>query len=206
MTLPTQVDLNNVARLYTDALREHGTVAKGVGWGNEVAHNLRFDKQVQVIDATTPFTVADLGCGYGAFYDYLIEKNLKPSHFIGYDISDDMLVEAKSRERLDTEFIKGSSLDRGVDYTFASGIFNVRLKETEDRWRAFILATLDDINAHSAKGFSFNLLSSYVDWKEDHLYYGDPLFFFDHCKRNYSRQVALLHDYPLWEWTIVVRK
>jgi hypothetical protein len=30
--------------------------------------------------------------------------------------------------------------------------------------------------------------------------------FFDHCKRNFSRQVALLHDYGLWEFTILVRK
>ena len=55
------------------------------------------------------------------------------------------------------------------------------------------------------KALAFNLLSTYVDWQEPHLFYGDPLFWFDHCKRNYSRQVALLHDYPLYEWTIVVR-
>lgn len=206
MTSPTKIDLDDVARLYTDALREHGTAPKGVGWGDEDSHNLRFDKQAQVIDARTPFTVADLGCGYGAFHDYLVEKSLAPSLFVGYDISNEMLAEAKRRGRLGAEFVKGSTLDRQVDYAFASGIFNVRFKKTEDRWREFILATLDDMNAHSTKGFSFNLLSSYVDWKEDHLYYGDPLFFFDHCKRNYSRQVALLHDYPLWEWTIVVRK
>ena len=57
----------------------------------------------------------------------------------------------------------------------------------------------------SKKGFGFNLLSTYVDWKEDHLYYGDPLFFFDFCKRHVSRYVSLLHDYPLYEWTILVR-
>jgi hypothetical protein len=44
-----------------------------------------------------------------------------------------------------------------------------------------------------------------VDWKQDDLYYGDPLFFFDHCKRTFSRTVTLLHDYPLYEWTIHVR-
>ena len=38
------------------------------------------------------------------------------------------------------------------------------------------------------------------------LFYGDPTFFFDHCKRKYSRNVALLHDYDLYEFTIIVRR
>jgi hypothetical protein len=38
------------------------------------------------------------------------------------------------------------------------------------------------------------------------LFYGDPLFFFDFCKRNFSRNVALLHDYGLYDFTIIVRK
>ena len=32
------------------------------------------------------------------------------------------------------------------------------------------------------------------------------LFFFDFCKRNFSRNVALLHDYGLYDFTIIVRK
>jgi len=38
------------------------------------------------------------------------------------------------------------------------------------------------------------------------LYFGDPLLYFDFCKRNFSRNVALLHDYGLYDFTILVRK
>ena len=38
------------------------------------------------------------------------------------------------------------------------------------------------------------------------LFFGDPLFFFDYCKRNFARNVALLHDYDLYDFTILVRK
>jgi hypothetical protein len=41
---------------------------------------------------------------------------------------------------------------------------------------------------------------------QKHLYYADPCAIFDLCKRRYSRNVALLHDYGLYEFTIVVRK
>ncbi len=37
------------------------------------------------------------------------------------------------------------------------------------------------------------------------LYYGDPIFFFEHCRTTFGRHVALLHDYPLYEFTILVR-
>ena len=38
------------------------------------------------------------------------------------------------------------------------------------------------------------------------LFYSDPCNLFDICKRKYSRNVALLHDYGLHEFTIIVRK
>ena len=59
----------------------------------------------------------------------------------------------------------------------------------------------------SRRGFAFNLLTSYsdVDRRRPDLYYADPLAYFDHCKRTFSRNVALLHDYGEWEFTILVR-
>ena len=62
------------------------------------------------------------------------------------------------------------------------------------------------MNEKSLKGFAFNCLTSYVDYKEDHLYYGNPLFFFDFCKKNFSKYVTLIHDYKLYEWTMLVVK
>jgi len=52
------------------------------------------------------------------------------------------------------------------------------------------------------------MLTSYSDTerRRSDLYYGEPAFYFDVCKRRYARNVALLHDYGLWEWTILARK
>ena len=153
------------------------------------------------------FTANDLGCGYGALYEYFRAKGMQCTLFRGYDISTAMLDEARHSIRDGAvQLISGAAVDQEADYGFASGIFNVRQECDEDTWLAHILSTLDNLNAFSRRGFAFNLLTSYVDWKEPHLFYGDPGFFFDHCRRKYSRFVALLHEYPLWEWTIVVKK
>ena len=94
-----------------------------------------------------------------------------------------------------------------TDFTVASGIFNVRLDVPDDGWRAYIEATLETLASLSLRGFAFNMLTSYsdADKMRPDLYYGDPGRFFDLCKRHYSRNVALLHDYGLYEFTIIVR-
>ena len=56
-------------------------------------------------------------------------------------------------------------------------------------------------------GFTFNSLTSHsaADKMRDYLYYADPYALFDLCKRRYSRHVASLLDYGLYEFTILVR-
>jgi hypothetical protein len=39
----------------------------------------------------------------------------------------------------------------------------------------------------------------------DYLHYADPAQVLDQCLRRYSRDVALRHDYELYEFTVVVR-
>jgi hypothetical protein len=90
----------------------------------------------------------------------------------------------------------------------ASGIFNVKLDAPSDRWHAYIIETIDHMASLSRRGFAFNLLTAYADEdrKRPDLYYGDPGFFFDHCARRYARLgTALLQDYGLFEFTMIVR-
>jgi len=205
MTKFTDKRLEGVRDLYEKSLRDHGATPKGVGWRDEPAHELRFERLSRVIDAAEPISVNDLGCGYGAFLEYLNGHGFRVAHFRGLDISERMLEEARRRHP-SGEWLLGSKLAAEADYSFASGIFNVRLEESEGPWRELIEQTLDDLNTYSKRGFAFNLLSTYVDYREPHLYYGDPCEFFDLCKRRYSKEVTLLHDYPLYEWTMLVRK
>ncbi len=198
--------LDIISEHYQNSLRRHGLQSKGVGWTSAEDHRLRFDMLAQVIeDDGRPFTVNDLGCGYGAFLAYLRDtRGLPVGHFRGYDINEDMIAAARQREP-EGEFFVGDRLDRSADYAFACGIFNVRLNLLEESWSRHVEQTLDNLAAHARRGFAFNMLSTYVDYRDDDLYYGDPLHYFDLCKRRYSRKVSLLHDYPLWEWTIIVR-
>ena len=202
--------LDKISKLYSDNLSEHGDQSKAVGWPTKDSQELRFEKLTKVITETdSSFSVNDYGCGYGAHLEYLLQKKHSVVGYNGYDLSEEMLI--MSKERLkdfngDLKLINSSKISTPADFTFVSGTFNVRFESTYEEWKQFIEGTLDMINETSGRGFSFNLLSKYVDWKEPHLFYGDPCYWFDYCKVNFSKQVTLLHDYPLYEWTILVKK
>ncbi len=95
-----------------------------------------------------------------------------------------------------------------ADYTVASGTFNVKGEAEDQEWLKHILSSIGVMHDKSKLGFAFNLLTQYSDkeFMQKYLYYADPLFLFDYCKRNFSKNVALLHDYFLYDFTIIVRK
>lgn len=197
--------LDAVRELYEKNLQQHGTTSKAVGWRDNNSHEIRFSMLSYVIEAGAPVTINDLGCGYGAFLGFLEQRKMPVRGFYGYDISPGMLEEARRRYP-DGKWIEGSVLESVADYSFACGIFNVRLAASEEAWKQYIERTLDNLNDRSTRGFAFNLLTTYVDFRAPDLFYADPAYYFDLCKQRYSRRVALLHDSPLYEWTMIVRK
>lgn len=200
--------LTEVSDYYTQKLAEHGQTARGVDWNGIESQSLRFSQLCKVIQEPD-FSIIDLGCGYGALLDHL-DSRYNSFSYCGIDISEAMIETAKTRfeNRSNTEFSVSSFPRRTADYSVASGIFNVRLDRTEEEWTEYMLSTLDVLDKYSEKGFAFNCLTSYSDepLKKSNLFYADPCWLFDVCKSKYSRNVALLHDYNLYEFTILVRK
>lgn len=198
--------LTRVQEYYDEKLRAHGATARGVDWKSPESQELRFAQLVKLIDHDRPFTINDFGCGYGALIDYLESSGFQ-FQYAGFDISSEMTARA-SELHPGARFVTGKGDLREADYTVASGIFNVRLSTGEAEWRYYMLDVLDTMNSLSTRGFAFNALTKYSDaeFMRSDLYYADPLFFFDHCKTKYSKFVTLLHDYPLYEFTVLVRK
>jgi SAM-dependent methyltransferase len=196
---------DKVGRYYTNRLREHGTTARGVDWNSEESQVLRFEQLARVLPAEG-YSIVDYGCGYGALIEFLEARGGR-FEYEGFDVSAQMVKEAGRRYE-GRRFTDREDALSPADFAVASGIFNVKLDTPRDEWTRYVLHTLEKLDRLGARGFAFNMLTSYsdADKMRDDLYYGDPLMFFDHCKRSFSRQVALLHDYGLWEFTILVRK
>ncbi len=201
--------LSRVDQYYSGKVAAHGATARGVDWSSAASQALRFAQLLKICTDQGPFSLNDIGCGYGALVGYLEQHGYR-CEYRGYDISSRMVEQARVLygSRPDCEFFADPGRLQPADYTVASGIFNVRLDVPVERWERYVLETLDQMNGLTRKGFGFNVLTSYSDpeYMRPDLYYPDPRQFFDHCKRRYSRHVALLHDYGLYEFTLLVRK
>ena len=207
MTKP--VNLDPIQEYFIKKLEEHGSTHKGVDYNSPISQETRFDQLMKVIDTTEKYSFLDFGSGYGAMYDYMLTKGHKLVYY-GLDIVQEMVDEGYRLHPGDNNcfFYTDEKDISEVDYSAASGTFNMKVDTDYDAWTELVVDCITTMNKHSTRGFSFNMLTKYSDaeYMKHQLYYADPCYFFDYCKTHFSRNVALLHDYTLYDFTILVRK
>lgn len=200
-----------VVDYYTGKLVEHGPTAKGVDWNSEESQLTRFAQLISRFELNDEDSILDYGCGYGALLSFLREHQYNCS-YIGFDWAAKMIEEAQSLFSADSKSSFSNKTatwtSSRATYTVASGIFNVMFDHDEQSWKDYVAETIDSVCESCTRGFAFNMLTSYSDpeFKRGDLYYADPCYYFDLCKRRYGKQVALLHDYGLYEFTLIVKK
>jgi len=199
----------NAAAYYSARVREFGPTPQGADWNSAESQALRFDQLLQIADRSQPFALLDYGCGYGALLDHMRGAG-HDCAYTGFDVSAAMLTHGQTAHGDDPRVCWTNDHDAlcPADYVVASGIFNVKQETPSSAWHAYALELLAHIDDLSVRGFSFNMLTSYSDpdrMRTD-LYYADPGAIFDHCVRNFSKQVTLVHGNGLFEFTVLVKK
>ena len=201
-------DLDSVKSYFDKRVREYGASPRGADWNSEASQRARFDQLVKIIELPS-FSILDYGCGTGALAGYLTEKEYQADYY-GFDILASAIETARkvhAGQPHRTFFMDKDQLPV-CDYTVASGIFNFRGEHSFEDWTNYVVGVLEHFNVLSRRGFASNFLTKYsdADKMRADLYYADPLYLFDYCKRNFSKDVALLHDYHLYDFTLLVRK
>lgn len=201
-------NFEQVKSYFDKRIQEHGASPRGSDWNSQASQYVRFDQLLRVV-AKQSFSLLDYGCGYGALADYLMTKGFEVNYF-GYDILESAIDTARQvhANQPHQMFLSDTSQLPVCDYTVASGIFNFRGEQSFENWTEYVLAVLQEFNQLSHAGFAMNFLTKYSDTDKmrPDLYYADPLFLFDYCKLHFSKNVALLHDYRLYDFTLIVRK
>ena len=201
---------HRLTSFYAARIAEYGPIPQGVDWNSLDAQNARFAQMLPLFDGHGDLgVVVDYGSSYGALFDFLKGLGLRFEYW-GYDFCE-AVVEV-GRKRLGPEPSAHFTGDYGAlpsaDYCVASGLFNAHLGTPPDDWLGFLRDSLKEMWSVSSRGIAFNALTSYSDAEKQRpdLYYADPCQLFDYCKRNLSRRVTLLHDYELFDFTMIVRR
>jgi len=202
--------LDQQAGHWDRTVEAHGANFRGADYSNAERHALCHDQLLKLWRDGQPASVLDYGCGYGALLERIVARGLPLTRYTGFDIAGSMLAAARATHagRAQCEFTADAEALAPADYVFFGGVFNVKLDADPGEWQAHVLRTLDAAWPLARKGMALNILTSYSEPEKmrPDLYYADPCFLFDWCKRNYSREVALLHDYGVWEFTLHVRR
>jgi SAM-dependent methyltransferase len=200
-----------IAHYFSRAVERHGATPAGVLWRDDAGQRLRFAQLGGIFDEADRrggVTINDLGCGYGALFEFLAERpEMADGRYVGYDVCADMLAHAKRRiTDPRTSFVESLRATQSADYALISGTYNLKLDVRDAEWEDYVRKSLMDTWAVSLKGLAFNMLGfDRSRPPQKSLYYADPMRFYDFCQRNLSSDVTLVHDYPLAEWTLWVR-
>jgi SAM-dependent methyltransferase len=201
--------LKTVADYYTSRLTQHGATSRGVDWNGPESHGLRHRQFMRLLEGSPDASVLDLGCGFGDFFSFLRKQGHRGA-YIGYDIAPDMIGQAEKLhgESADCRWRVGAKPTENADFAVASGLFNLKGDFPTEIWANYVRDTIDLLAKIGQRGFGFNMLSlsSDPERRRPDLYYADAAVTLASCLKRYGRSVALLQDYGLYEFTVIVRR
>lgn len=186
---------------YHDRLKEFGPTLTALGAVSQERTELRHAVAAGILavdmDGLCMSSVLDVGCGFGDF-----SKQCLACEYTGIDMTEAVIDVArercKSRKFICADFLH-HDFDRKFDYVICDGVFNNRYHHCDNV--AIVCKAIEKCFSLATKGVAFSFMSKYVDYKDDHLYYYDPLEMFDYCK-SFTKRVTLRHDYELFEFCI----
>jgi SAM-dependent methyltransferase len=206
---PAPAILDAVATYYVGKLAEHGATPRGVDWKDTNSQHLRHRQFLRLLADDRDASVLDVGCGYGDFLPFLRAAGHR-GRYIGCDVAAPMVEAARALhgEGPDRGFLVGVAPADAADYAIGSGILNVMRGSSLAVWADHVRSTIELLSKAGRRGFGFNMLSlnSDPERRRADLYYADPPAILADCIARYGRHVALLQDYCLWEFTMLVRQ
>lgn len=199
---------------YSDRYKKLGHDVKTLGWGTTQQQFYRFE---QTLDCNVDFknkSIVDIGCGFGDYYRFLLAKEIEVSKYIGYDINENLISEAKNSTSNIVSFevvdILNNELINTADIGVMLGLLNFNLKDSEKNLeysKIFIQKAFNMVNELLIVDFlSSNLTSNYK--KEDFVYYHNPIEMLDFAF-SLSSNIVLKHNYlpiPQKEFMLFIYK
>ena len=193
-------DKENIISRYRDRLQQFGPGIKSLASGTVERRNIRFGLLSNVGELEGA-TILDIGSGLGDFYQYLKDNKIKVE-YTGYDLSPDLISIAKEKfpeATFEVRDIQTEGIAGKYDYIVSSQTFNFRLanEDNNELVKSFLKISLESC----LKGLCFDFITSYVDYREDHLFYYSPEELFAYAK-SLTKRVSLSHESELFEFAL----
>ena len=153
--------------------------------------------------------IIDFGCGLSHFYDFLKDKDLRYTRYIGMDISE-VMIKISRNKYPQNNYICGDILtDQKIvpkaDYIIINGLFTQKGKNTNKNMKIFMKKIITILYKKASRGIAFNCMSPNVDWKNKKNFYLDFNYLF-YLINKLSKNFVIIHNYGLYEYTCYLYK
>ena len=198
------IDTAEAAELYNKRFELHGRDIKTVGWGSEQSQRQRFEVLFRGLNPKGK-TILDVGCGLGDLIPFLESQTDGNFNYIGIDIAEKLVDDARlTYGHAGRVFHAGdifSTTVPPIDIAVLSGALSLKVPGIEE----YANATMKRMFELSREAACLNFLTKYVDFELEKNQHYQPELIFSNAKKI-SRRVNLLHDYPLYEFTVQIIK
>jgi hypothetical protein len=201
-------NLTNIIRYFDEKASQFGDTPEGSDWNSTTSQDLRITRLLSGFQTQHLGDIADVGAGFGRARELLAAQKYS-FEYSGYEASKVPLLAARKLFPQTSFKLIESFDDVGLhDRIILSGVFNLKLNESEEIWESYIFEALQSLFLKANCGIAVNFLSTYSDvaMRKENLFYADPLKMFDFVKTNISSYVKLDHAYGLWDFAIHIGK
>ena len=177
---------------YTNRLLKYGNSAQGLFWKNSFTQIHRFELIITALNRyynLKKFTICDIGCGYGKFFEFLTNKfNKSTFKYQGCDLNSKLIDHCKKRFiNKNCKFYKDSLPEKIVDFSVMSGTFNLIVTDDIKIWEKYILKNLTNIWKRTNKIMAFNLLHQNEKKINQGLYYTNKNWIKEICEQRFGQ-------------------
>ena len=173
---------------YSKRFKKFGATPKGVFWISTERQETRFDLILQEIKKISSekdvLDIADIGCGYGSFADYLCRKlNGRNFKYEGFDINTDLIEHCRSEfSESNLSFSVGGSPSSNKDFIIMSGTYNLATTKDVSLWEQYLFGCLSECWACTKSAMIFNLQTSKTrKIASQNIYYAKTSDIIDFC-------------------------
>jgi SAM-dependent methyltransferase len=196
----SEKDLVKILERYKNRINEFGVSFDSMKSGSIEKQLIRHKIHANSLKTENP-KILDIGCGLGQFYIYLQEQNIN-CIYTGYDIVNEYINKC-IKDYPNSTFYNRNIFENGIDKEYdniiMSQVLNNKYSHSDNM--QVMIETMKMAYEHSKIAVSIDMMSNYVDYKSEELYYYSPEVIFMEAKKI-TKRVILRHDYRPFEFCI----
>jgi len=184
---------SRIASVYDKRFKLLGARPEASFWFSGFRQQTRFEiitNEIRSLDPDRSVSICDLGCGYGAYAEYLSHKTTpKVSSYLRLDRSAAVIKFCQSKYNYPwAKFEKANNSTKKMDYTVMSGTFNYAATSDVKKWEAHLYKNLIQCFDKTNRAMIFNLQLSDGPSKisKKNIYHADLNEIAEFCRNTFS--------------------